>query len=170
MSQLVILRSQLPSSNSNPLLLEFALQGDRFATRLRHESSGDYLFESIEGIASETDNANWPRSSPLQEVVPQTDSDGNYLAGIGRAGKGHWSVIIRPLSDRLGFDFDFACRVKETPIWLGSSYRLVSDYTVNFESENAEVIRNNKELRISPTDVTPASFPATIRWRYQLFE
>ena len=170
MSQIITLRSQLPSSDSKQLLIEFALKGDRFASRLRAEGSDDFLLESIEGVASETDNANWPQSSPLQEVVPQSDSDGEYLAGIGRAGKSHWSVIIRPLADRLGFDFDFACRVKETPIWLGSSYRVVSDYTVNFESENAEVIRNNKELRISPTDVTPASFPATIRWRYQLFE
>jgi len=168
MSQLISLRSQLASSNSKPLLIEFALRDDRFATQVRYEGSDDVLLESIEGIANEADNINWPRSSPLQEVVPQSDSEGDYLAGIGRAGKSHWSVIVRPLSNRLGFDFDFACRAKEEPVWLGSSYRVSSACKVNFESEDSDVTSNQEELCISPRGDTPASFPATIRWRYQL--
>ena len=53
------------------------------------------LAESVEGPAAEGVAA-WPRSAPLQEIIPQTIEGVDILAGIGRAGKSHWSVIIKP--------------------------------------------------------------------------
>lgn len=170
MSQLVQLRSQLPSPDTKQatLLLEFTMRKDRFSTGVRWEETDNVLLASIEGVASGTDNANWPRSAPLQEVVPQSDAEGDYLAGIGRAGKSTWSVIVRPLAGRLGFDFDFACRVKEEPVWLGSMYRVASETPLRIESEDTEISQEDDEWSLIPTDRTPASLPSTIRWRYQL--
>ena len=117
------------------------LRGDRFSTRVsiagtpETESLHRVVVHSLEGDS----DSMWPDSAPLQEVVPQDGDSGEFLAGIGRSGSGHWSVIVLPYGGdgggaafgaedgdtrgvETGFEFDFACRVKTQPECIGSSY------------------------------------------------
>ena len=101
--------------------------GDLFRTQfsLTREDKTVPLLRSVDADRP-TVNQAWPPSPPLQEVVLQSNDRGDFLAGVGRAGKSHWSVIITPLTGEAGFEWDFACRVKTHPEWLGSTYQIVN--------------------------------------------
>lgn len=162
----------IPDSDQS-LTLDFSQQGDRFITSVLLNSDGPVsLAESVEGPA-ENGVAAWPRSAPLQEIIPQTIDGVDILAGIGMAGKSHWSVIIRPLQGRPGFDFEFACRVKELPDFLGSTYRLSTAppsqrSELRAESSNAAIEAADGLLVIRPRIASDATLPTTIQWQYQL--
>ncbi len=166
------LQAAVPDSNQT-LILNFSQHGDRFATSVLLNSSDQVLLaESIEGSADEG-MAAWPRSSPLQEILPQTIDGLDLLAGIGMAGKSHWSVIVKPLLDRPGFDFEFACRVKESPDFLGSTYRLPSradnqSVRLRAESTDAVIQVEDEQLVIRPEIGPDIAFPSTVQWQYQL--
>jgi len=83
--------------------------GDRFITELMVTTPDEtfVVLQSVEGAADDV----WPASGPLQEVVPQQNDDGDFLAGVGAAGKSHWSTIVTSDSDEVALEFDFACRM-----------------------------------------------------------
>ena len=68
---------------------------------------------------------------------------------MGLAGRSHFSASVRPHSGRADtLLFEIACRVKERPIWLGSTYAIggVTQSVVPLEAA--------------------AGFPATVQWAY----
>lgn len=146
------------------------------------------LLRSIEGTAAE----NWPASGALQEVLPQPHELGECLTAVGRAGKSHWSVVVAPCPGSAGFEFDFACRMKEAANWLGSTYQTQGPETAGLDlvrgdtnqcvydvpdtsaqltchaSPGTELETTSEQLRIAPVsnDVDDA-LPRTVRWAYR---
>ncbi len=75
----------------------------------------DALIE-LRAAATEQPSA-WPPNPPIQNVTVN-----GALLGTGMAGNSFWSLAVSPLPHG-GLLFDVACRVKESPQWLGSTYR-----------------------------------------------
>jgi hypothetical protein len=104
--------------------LEFTSQADRFGHQVfaRSDSweSDLVLYNSIEG----DEHSNWPPSPPLQDVHQQVIGDQAVVMAVGMAGASHWSAAcsLRENDQRIGFHFDIACRIKNEPDWLGSTY------------------------------------------------
>jgi hypothetical protein len=122
----------------------------------------------------------------IRDLIDQEGPGGTFLAGVGMAGKNHWSVAIQPLPNKAAIDFDYACRVKEQPQWLGSTYTVLSaDWHV--ESMNCltlqvgdsiircETLTEHSECRLVESDQlsivakteTAGELPRTIRWKYR---
>ena len=108
------LRSQ--ESSGSYLAVQMSIAGDRFMTELMVTTPDEtfVVLQSVEGTADDV----WPTSGALQEVVPQSNEDGDFLAGVGAAGKSHWSTIVTSMPDKAGLVFDFACRIKSPANWL----------------------------------------------------
>ena len=178
---------------SGSLRLAFVKQSDRYAQRIDLRRGTEFIpcWESVEGFDSvispspvlplSSSSPGWPPSPPFQEVHLDTRADGKQIAlAIGRAGTSHWSLSVVPFSQGSGFVFDVACRVRERPIELGSSYRRV-EYRNNddktlphvefiFTSEFEEQVRLEfypDRWNICPADLT-GPLPRTIRWQYQV--
>lgn len=119
-----------PSSREHRLRLDaievvFRWTGDRWAHRvICHGDREAAVWESVEGDGSES----WPASPAVTELAPAPGT--GAIVGVGRAGRSHFSVCFRPASaestenetraDELVVEA--ACRIHETPTWLGSTY------------------------------------------------
>lgn len=178
-----------PECDGISLELEMSLRDDRFVTVLRlldHQQLGADLLRSAEGDSQQL----WPPSAPLQEVIPQENAEvGCYLAGIGRAGLSTWSVIAAVCEDeetgRPGFEFDFACRIKSDPAWLGSTFELQSeaafqqDAEIAIPGDDANIVAvcvsdgssltiDGRFVRIAAQLDESDGLPRTVRWKYRL--
>lgn len=156
-----------PDSAHPQLLLVGQMVYDRFVTEIQFfdGDSKTPLLRSVEGDAK----AIWPPSSPLQEIVEQQNDAGPFLAGVGQSGKSHWSVIVSCLTDETGFEFDFACRVKTEPEWIGSRYKLLNATALKLTSGDGCSIEQNADIAVFSADLLPEQpFPKTIRWKYRL--
>ena len=166
------------------LVVRFTFDADRFRTSLLLVTASDerVLLRSLEGDASEA----WPPSGPLQEVVPEAANDKPFLAGVGRGGKSHWSIIATT-TDEAGIEFDMACRVKVDPDFVGSTYELVADdqasiqaestepnlvkipglggYAVECRAIQGEVSLDGERLQIKASE-SSSGLPRTERWQY----
>lgn len=124
------MKTNLPlprSVNSSGWGLELVLVA--FPDRLGHfvrliapdGSASDLVLASVEDDAAQA----WPSSPPLQsihcELLP---SGGTAALLVGMAGKSHWSASIESLPGEGALVFDFACRVRETPLRLGTTYQV----------------------------------------------
>ncbi len=109
------------ATSDGRLRLEFHWQRDRFVQQLFVDSveAGN----SIEGDAEDS----WPSSPPLQQLSLEDINGSSVILGVGAAGRGHWSISVEIDHQSDGADaikFELACRSKEQPPFLGSSYRL----------------------------------------------
>jgi hypothetical protein len=124
----------------------FSWAGDRW----RHAILIDGMpwAESQEGRPDAGDAA-WPSSPPLVELSPASTPRGEAILGVGLAGRSHFSASISPHPDQPDtLLFEIACRIREQPGWLGSTYDSAGE-----------------RLRVTaPT--TTGEFPATVRWTY----
>ena len=126
----------------------FRWRGDRW----RHTVTfaGESLAESVEGTADGGD-ARWPASPPLVELSAINLQGGPALLAVGLAGRSHFSASVRPHPERADtLLFEIACRVKERPSWLGSTYATGS------VTES-----------VAPPDAA-TGFPATVQWAYSI--
>jgi hypothetical protein len=126
----------------------FRWRGDRW----RHTVTfaGESLAESVEGTADGGD-ARWPVSPPLVELSAIDLQGGPALLAVGLAGRSHVSASVRPHPERADtLLFEIACRVKERPSWLGSTYATGS------VTES-----------VAPPDAA-TGFPATVQWAYSI--
>ena len=126
----------------------FRWRGDRW----RHTVTfaGESLAESVEGTADGGD-ARWPVSPPLVELTAINLQGGPALLAVGLAGRSHFSASVRPHPERADtLLFEIACRVKERPSWLGSTYATGS------VTES-----------VAPPDAA-TGFPATVQWAYSI--
>jgi len=124
----------------------FSWAGDRW----RHVIllDGTPWAESLEDRADGRDAA-WPSSPPLVELSVVTAATGPAVLGVGLAGRSHFSASITACPDRPdALLFEIACRVRERPCWLGSTYD-----------------RAGERIRVAPPHPTD-DLPATIRWAY----
>lgn len=159
-------------------------KGDRWSHQI-------YLFDAAkETLLLRSINAgpneDWPPSAVIQECHQQSIGERPALFGVGMAGTSHWSVAVE--SSDTSLKFDFACRVKQPPHWLGSTYEWNPDVSVasarratiaqtnvslhiaTDDTENTEATLNEidqLEIQSAPESDKP-SVPATFRWRYQI--
>lgn len=106
-------------------------------------------FESID--ATDGDDPRWPASPPLVEVSSVLTARGPALLAVGLAGRSHFSASIVPhpsTPDTLLFEI--ACRLQETPGWLGSTYRYGGD-----------------RMRMA-ADASATALPGTVQWAYTI--
>ena len=111
------------------LRVVFRSLADRYAHVVVAVHGGDLvaIAESLEGTG-ETD---WPPSPALQQLHFETRADGSRLALlVGRAGGSHWSLSVEAKPDSPRVTFDVACRLRESPLLLGSEYRLFNEATM----------------------------------------
>lgn len=125
----------------------FSWDGDRW----RHVviTPGGRAFESID--ATESDDPRWPASPPLVEVSSVQTDRGPAILAVGRAGRSHFSASIVPQpSTPDTLLFEIACRLQETPAWLGSSYWGGGD-----------------RIRVA-ADSSAIALPGTVQWAYTI--
>ena len=108
-------------------------------------------WQSFEGPAAQGGDPRWPASPVLVELSRLPDASGPAVLGVGCAGRSHFSASVAPAPghpDHLRFDI--ACRVTESPGWLGSTY-----------------VGPQGIVRVLPC-ATAVEPPATVRWGYDL--
>jgi hypothetical protein len=181
------LESVSPSGHILRLVLEQT--ADRVSHRIEVLDADSRILaelRSIEGTSADE----WPPSPALQSCSLQEIRPGERAAFlVGMAGKSHWSASMEALPNEGALVFDFACRVHQTPQWLGTSYAipLLSLHVVtHFEQLKAGIAihlaspadgargadfahRSEQSLRFACSEATSEKFPATLRWRYRIY-
>lgn len=164
------------------LRVEFIRRQDRYAHVIsRLEGNIAFpIWESFEG----TDADDWPPSPPLQQLSVETLSDGRRVALlVGMAGTSHWSLSVEAAPEGGAIIFDAACRVTQSPVALGSSYRRCSDEGstagpplalwegCNIPSDSGarscDICLIGSVLSITPPALK-TTLPGTARWKYRL--
>lgn len=75
---------------------------------------------SIEGASADA----WPASPALQSLHIEPRAAGVTVALlVGMSGTSHWSLSVEANATLQAATFDVACRTRDQPAWLGSSYR-----------------------------------------------
>ena len=155
----------LRSTETEPVLLRhpngiatvrFRWTGDRFDHAAEFESGRVACLEtSLE--------SHWPDSPPIQQLSIETIEGRDVALGVGCAGTSHWSLSVEPTED--GFRFDWACRAKETPLQLGTSYD--DRAAAGFHASDQAVVTSIDEVtRIE--HLQRLDGPGTYRWCYTL--
>jgi hypothetical protein len=158
----------------------FERQGDRYGhtVSLVQEGRAVTLVVSLEGSADER----WPASPPLQQLHVEVRPGGVQVALlVGMAGTSHWSLSCA-LDPAIGeVSVEAACRVRDTPQWLGSSYRLAEGTRALQCAEGVRLqslaggCRIEAESVVCPTDgrlefplsIEAVDGPSTLQWRYR---
>jgi hypothetical protein len=164
------------------LRVSFVWNRDRYSHSIAilHDGQLIPLLES----SDDNNNTAWPASPPLQQLSIEPRADGSQIAFlVGMSGKSHWSASIAPLTDSVGFEFDFAVRIPAAPGFVGSGYRTMIAPKIT-DSPSFELALENWRCEIRPADATQLSlesldngislrcletatrFPATLRWKY----
>lgn len=132
--------------SAGPVRAVFSWSGDRW----RHVIvlDGAPWAESLEDQADGRDAA-WPCSPPLVEVSMVETATGPAVLGVGLAGRSHFSASVTACPDRPdALLFEIACRIREQPGWLGSTYD-----------------RGGERIRFA-APLVAGDLPATVRWAY----
>jgi hypothetical protein len=152
------------------LWIVFDRCGDRFGHEIQCRRA-DGLAVTLCSREGQPEDA-WPPSPPLQSLHLETGSNGNQTVMlVGMAGTSHWSMTVEAdlAKDRLLFDI--ACRIRELPSWLGSTYShaaksSIRERPIEFLLDSPLELShesNRTILRIIPQSLI---LPATIRWQY----
>jgi hypothetical protein len=178
------------TASGNGLRVHCIWGGDRFAHRIEilKGDAWQACLESVEGDAETP----WPPSAPIQELHRQDWMASDCLLGVGKAGHGHWSLSLEPLSDAVGFRFDMACRAKidqgrsalaQTYRWIGSandsaSGELASPSVMNIPSMDGylecRVVQGGQLRLLSDSqgvfdvELPPSDGSHTVRWIYEI--
>lgn len=164
--------------------------GDRYAHRIELLASDGELIASaasVEGSfvgqalpdgshasfahVSET----WPASPPFQQFHRQEIDGRPAWFFVGMAGKSHWSASVTARDDVPGWEFDVACRYRETPGYLGSAYRVTfpddrlprpAFFTLTTCETTALCGREDVVAAVPSDEGRSVSLPASARWRY----
>ena len=110
-----------------------------------------------------SDHASWPDSPPIQQLSIETIEGRDVALGVGCAGTSHWSLSIEPTQD--GFHFDWACRAKESPNQLGTTYDPNAKIVFEPQIDATASVDSNK-TKVEPSQ--PLSGADTYRWQYKV--
>ncbi len=169
--------------------LRFAWDDDRYRQTVTLTSDADAgqpkrdVLSSVEGTRTEA----WPASPPLQDLNFHDTPDGLPVAlAVGMAGKSHWSVSWEASQSGATLVCDVACRVKEPPGRLVSTWR-VDGGLFSGDGRTVEVSpsihvriesETNGEFSVTPEMIggdlclsarpTHREAPLTSRWRYRI--
>ncbi|WP_147867120.1 hypothetical protein [Stieleria maiorica] len=132
----------------------FQWDADRFEHAIEFGADRIACRSGADGLA-------WPDSPPIQQLSIESIEGREVALGVGCAGTSHWSLSVEPTPD--GFRFDWACRVKETPKQLGTSYDASAAMRVVPE-DLSTVVLDDAAMRIQPDG--PIASTGTFRWCY----
>ena len=167
---------ETPCTGGTLLRVVFQFFDDRFHHSVGILTNGVFhtLLESLEGSANES----WPSSPAFQEVSQQ----GTTALLVGMAGTSHFSASVEPRMDSIRFDL--ACRLKEPPTVLGSTYRLLQPAAPNSTSDNEDSSgQHSLNIPLQATHDSPSNsshnvhirpphlskeLPQTARWSYEV--
>jgi len=115
----------------------------------------------------------WPPSPAIQDAhLEHRDGESPQILAVGRAGRSHWSMVLAAVSN--GFLCDVACRVHETPLWLGNCYRgtvrateTLAPLAIRPGDESTDVGAAGMTWTVRPRQIL-GQLPATIRWQYRV--
>jgi hypothetical protein len=96
---------------------------------------------SVEGTPEES----WPASPALQQ---QLSGEGHFAEAallLGMAGSSHWSLAAQVDQDG-NVVIEVACRLKQKPVWLGSTYQLPRNVRAEWRSD--ELAEEALEVRL----------------------
>lgn len=146
-----------------PVEVTFVREGDRW----RHVVAvdGEVVARSVEGPWPPGGDDRWPASPVITEVLEVAAAGGPALAGVGRAGRSHFSLSVAAVHGQPAtLLIEVACRIHDGPGWLGSTYRLVAaEPSPGPQGGGAET---DDVLRIPATDHEAGGLPRTVRWSY----
>lgn len=145
-----------------PVEVVFVREGDRW----RHVVAvgGEVVARSVEGPWPPGADDHWPASPVITEVLEVAAAGGPALAGVGRAGRSHFSLSVAAVRGQPAtLLVEVACRIHDGPGWLGSTYRLSAT-----DPGSADAAAGGM-LRIPATeDRAAAGLPRTVRWSYAI--
>lgn len=156
--------TELVSGGSTPLRIRFFWVGDRF----RHELlRGDTC--CLRSVESGDDE--WPDTPPLQQLHVEQRKASEVVLAVGMAGKSHWSLSVERSPEEDGFVFDYACLVKTSPLFLGSTYEQLHEgielAALNSEEDQTQRTSVDNRQTIQLLDLpTKVTSPVTKRWRF----
>jgi len=188
-------RLETPERAGAKLCVEFYWAGDRWAHRIV-ATAGEQSLALL--TSCENDSAtHWPESPALQELEPSAEATGITVGQccflMGATSSAHWSVCATSQNREQapGITFDVACRIKEPPQWLGSSYCLEEGRLQQLDASTAKLSTGIGDFRIVALPLTDdsaialcelhttgnqlkfrcnanskAQHPATHRWQY----
>jgi hypothetical protein len=137
-----------------PTAAVFTWNGDRWAHRI---TTGEgTIWTSFDGPCPPANDPRWPASPVLVELsrvsMPRGDAaGGEAIVGVGLAGRSHFSASIASDPQAAGvIRFEIACRLHETPGWIGSTYR-----------------QGDRLFRLTPLDDS-TTLPRTVVWAYSI--
>jgi hypothetical protein len=136
----------------------FSWQDDRW----RHAVLIDGVprYESLEGPEPPAADPRWPAAPVLTEVSRIDVAGSPAIGGVGRAGRSHYSLSMARHPERPDtLVVEVACRIHESPGWLGSTYRAIgADAAVRIAADAGP----------APAGEPPPSLPRTVVWSYLL--
>lgn len=112
---------QVIDADGYGLALTFHRQQDRYRHEIALVTPAGPMpwLESMES----SDAIAWPDSPPFQELSVEWQNDRHVALLVGMAGKSYWSASIETNAATRSLRFDIACRLREPPQKLGSTYR-----------------------------------------------
>ena len=101
------------------LTVEFTWHVDRYVHRIISDAGCELT--SVDGTPEDL----WPSSPPIQQLSLESIDGQSVLLGVGAAGSGHWSISVSSVVDGEydALKFELACRSREVPDRLASTYR-----------------------------------------------
>jgi len=137
----------------------FVRAGDRWGHFVAVD--GDVIARSVEGPWPAGGDERWPASPVITEIVQIAAARGPALAGVGRAGRSHFSLCIAAVHEQAdALLVEIACRIHNGPGWLGSTYQAASD--------GPDGRRDGATLRITAPEAPGAGLPRTVCWSYRI--
>ena len=149
------------STDDEQLAVEFRWHGDRFVHRVL--TAGGEQLSSVDGSEDEA----WPPSPPLQQLSPESTGDKTLIFGVGLAGQSHWSVSVEVVEQegRPALKFDWACRCKQPPERLGTTYTTGPAFHVEPSPGTRLRVTDDHQQRLEPAEIAAAG---THQWTYTI--
>ncbi len=165
-----LLTIETPGSKAGALRVEFPRIDDRYHHRvfLVRDGEPQLLLTSVEGTPEEY----WPSSPPLQQLSIEDRGDLQVALAVGMAGSSHWSMSVESSLTRL--TFDYACRCREEPEWLGTTYAIAPGARPLFQVTPMSVTQ--QEATVTPDvaeqddtlQITIPPVTGTAQWKYTI--
>jgi hypothetical protein len=132
----------------------------------------------LEGLPSD----DWPPSPAFQQLLVEPRGPARHVALlVGMSGTSHWSASVEPVPGEAAFDFDVACRARQSPAKLSASYeelieRSPTDDSADIDRLGRLVITAEPSAQLLRTadgwiiqaEIADRRGPCTFRWRYRI--
>ena len=149
------------STTDGRLVVKFVWSNDRFVHQIFVDGQTAEAASSVDRDGEE----DWPSSPPMQQLSAEWIDDRPVILGVGSAGRSHWSVVVQTIETNEGqaLKFEWACRHKIAPTFLGTTYAHTAAVQVMAAGDATLVRPDDNALTIVPAK---ASDSGTDCWSY----